>query len=176
MAGSAFDEFLDTLDFGDITGPTDEEETRDALEQRDRFMFLAALFASGAVDMLDGSTRVEQQAWHDGARFALREHEMRHRYTDMGEPGEPIYRLTGPQAYIVLVKAICAAYRGIDVSAVHIAADSVLEMYASELDAGRGEAWRADQQALAVGEGTAMRLMLQASYVYSHLHPDAVLQ
>jgi hypothetical protein len=176
MAASAFDEFLNTLDFGDITGPTEEEDMRDALEQRDRFMFLATLFASGAVEMLDGSTRAEQQAWRESAHFVLHEVEQRHHGPAAGKRGEPVFSLTGPQAYVVLVKSICAAYRAIDVAAVHIAADAVLEMYASEIKSEEGAAWRADLEPLPLCEREMVRLMLQASYVYSHLHPDAILQ
>ena len=71
MTDSLFNDFVNTLDFSGLSGPTPVEEAHDALEQRDLAIRLNALFNAGVLRGLDGSTAAERSAWRHGADLAL---------------------------------------------------------------------------------------------------------
>jgi hypothetical protein len=166
MTDSPFNDFVSTLDFGEISGPTRVEEAHDALEQRDLTIRLTSLLNAGVLRGLDGSTAAERSAWRSGADLAL---------GTLSAQYEPAYQMTRLQLYALLVKAICAAYRQVDVSVVNAAASAVLSLYAREVDAGLAGAWRNNAMPIMLAQETLVRLVMQAGYVYSDLHPAAVL-
>lgn len=175
MTETPFDSFLSTLDFGDITGPTPAEEAHDALERRDLSMRIAALLAAGVLDKLEGSTAGERGAWRDGADFALEA---------LPEPNEGhegngagnVYALTRIQLYAVLVRGICAAYRKVDAAIVDATANAVLSLYSREVDAEHAAGWQNNTRSVPITQHKVIRLVLQAGYIYSDLHPSAALQ
>ena len=166
MIDSPFNDFVNTLDFAGISGPTPVEEAHDALEQRDLAIRLTALFNAGVLRGLDGSSGTERSAWRNGADFAV---------ASLPQAGKPCYELTRLQLYSVLVKAICRAYCCVDVSVVNAAASAVLSVFAREVDAALKGAWQRNVQSVVLDGDTVVRLAMQASYVYSDLHPAATL-
>ena len=174
MTETPFDHFLSTLNFNDITGPTAAEEAHDALERRDLSQRIAALLAAGVLDKLEGSTAGERGAWRDGADFAIE---------TLPEPSESsgggagnVYELTRVQLYAVLVRAICAAYRRVDAAIADATANAVLSVYGREIDAEHAAGWQNNTRTVPITQHKLIRLVLQAGYIYSDLHPSAALQ
>lgn len=166
MSENPFYEFVSTLDFTEISGPTRVEEAHDALEQRDITIRLTALLNAGVLRGLDGSTAAERSAWRNGADLALGN--VSNRY-------EPAYHITRLQLYAVLVKAVCAAYRCVDVSVVNAAASTVLSLFTREIDAAQVSVWQNNTFPVTLAQETLVKLAMQAAYVYSDLNPAAVL-
>ena len=175
MTTTSFDDFLSTLDFGNITGPTPAEEAHDALERRDLSQRITALVAAGVLDKLEGSTAGERGAWRDSADFAI---------DTLPEPGEAsdgsgaghVYELTRIQLYAVLIRGICAAYRRVDAAIADATAEAVLTLYGREVDAEHAAGWQNNTRSVPITQHKVIRLVLQAGYIYSDLHPSAALQ
>jgi hypothetical protein len=175
MTETPFDQFLSTLDFGNITGPTAAEEAHDALERRDLSQRIAVLLASGGLAKLDGSTAGERGAWRDGADFAIE---------TLPEPGESgdgggaghVYELTRIQLYAVFIRGICAAYRRVDAAIADATAEAVLALYGREVDTEHAAGWQSNTRSVPITQHKVIRLVLQAGYIYSDLHPSAALQ
>lgn len=158
--------FVNTLDFDDIKGPTRVEEAHDALEQRDITIRLTALLNAGVLRGLDGSTAAERSAWRNGADLAM---------GNVSGEYEPSYQMTRLQLYAVLVRAVCATYRCVDVSVVNAAASTVLSVFTREVDAAQANVWQNNAHPVSLAQETLVTLAMQASYVYSDLNPAAVL-
>lgn len=175
MAKTLFDDFVSTLDFGDITGPTPAEEAHDALERRDLTLRINAILSAGVLDKLEGSTAGERGAWRDGADFAI---------DTLPEPDEAnnesgsghIYELTRIQLYAVMIRGICAAYRRVEAAIADATAEAVLMVYSREIDSELAAAWQSNTRPIPVTQHKLIRLVLQAGYIYSDLHPSAALQ
>lgn len=166
MTDSPFYDFVNTLDFAEISGPTRVEEAHDALEQRDITIRLTALLNAGVLRGLDGSTANERSAWRNGADLAL---------GNVSDQYEASYQMTRLQLYAILVKAVCAAYRCVDVSVVNAAASTVLSLFAREVDAAQASVWQNNTHPVTLAQETVVKLAMQAAYVYSDLSPAAVL-
>lgn len=175
MTTTPFDDFLRTLDFGDITGPTPAEEAHDALERRDLSRRIEALMDAGMPEKLEGSTAGERGAWRDGADFALETLPDPSESVE-GKGGGNVYELTRIQLYAVLVRGICAAYRRVDAAIVDAAVEAVLTLFGREVDAERAAAWQSNTRSAPITQHRLIRLILQAGYIYSDLHPSAALQ
>ena len=130
---------------------------------------------AGLLERLEGSTAGERGAWRDGADFALE---------SLPEPSEPldgkgggnVYELTRIQLYAVLVRGICAAYRRVDGAIVDAAVEAVLDLFSRELDTERVAGWLSNSRSTPITQHKLIRLILQAGYIYSDLHPSAALQ
>lgn len=166
MSESPFNEYINTLDFDGISGPTRVEEAHDALEQRDITIRLTTLLNAGVLRGLDGSTAAERSAWRNGADLAL---------GNLSGEYERSYHMTRLQLYAVLVRAVCAAYQRVDVSVVNAAASTVLSLFTREVDADQANVWQNNAYPVSLAQETLVKLAMQAAYVYSDLSPAAVL-
>src|SRR5690606_28501918 len=87
-----------------------------------------------------------------------------------------IYELTRIQLYAVMIRGICAAYRRVEAAIADATAEAVLMVYSREIDSELAAAWQSNTRPIPVTQHKLIRLVLQAGYIYSDLHPSAALQ